>query len=134
MSKTFTRIFFNSLKTILLNDKRYELSDNKNIAISVTILTLFSINHLIYVHGTKNSKMCKIVKKYKMVRNGYTEFMIIDEFGNHYNVNNSLWFWKWDAVEDWNKIEIGDYINFKYYGWRIPIFGIFPNVYQSFNR
>ena len=26
--------------------------------------------------------------------------MVIDSYGNHYNVNNSFWYWKWISIED----------------------------------
>jgi len=61
-------------------------------------------------------------------QNGFTEFMIIDNSGKHYNVNNSFWYWKWNSIEDWHKINKGDVLNVKYYGYRIPLFGIFPNI------
>ena len=72
-----------------------------------------------------------IVKKYKMVRNGFTEFMVIDEKDRHFNINNSVWYWKWDSVEDWSKIKEGDELYFKYYGWRVPSLGLFPNIYMT---
>jgi hypothetical protein len=65
-----------------------------------------------------------------MVRNGFTEFMVIDEYGNHYNVNNSFWYWKWNSIEDWYNIKESDELDFKYYGWRVPVLGMFPNIYN----
>ena len=60
--------------------------------------------------------------------------MIIDNNGRHFNINNSLWYWKWDSLEDWSKINKDDTLYVRYYGWRIPIFGIFPNIIQSFDK
>ena len=57
--------------------------------------------------------------------------MIIDNEGRHFNINNSLWYWKWNSIEEWHKIKEGSVIKFKYYGWRIPLFGLFPNIYMS---
>jgi hypothetical protein len=45
---------------------------------------------------------------YSFVKNGYTEFMVIDKKGNHYNMTNSLWYWKWNSIEDWNILEEQD--------------------------
>ena len=42
--------------------------------------------------------------------------MVIDSYGNHYNVNNSFWYWKWDSIEDWSSIEANKNLNMKYYG------------------
>ena len=87
--------------------------------------------HFAYAVGTKREKEINIVSKYKFTRNGFTEFMIIDSEGNHYNINNSFWYWKWDSIEDWSSIEANKKINTKYYGFRVPILGIFPNIVSS---
>ena len=57
--------------------------------------------------------------------------MIVDNKGRHFNINNSLWYWKWDSLEDWSSIKNGDKISVRYYGWRVPIFGLFPNIVKS---
>jgi hypothetical protein len=122
-------LFSNFIKFIFINDTRY-LSNNKaQIKLSSSFFLLGSIAHCTYAYKTSNVKMTTIVKKYKMVRKGFTEFMIIDIYGDHYNINNSFWFWKWNSIEDWNYIKEGDKIIFNYYGWRLPIFGLFPNIY-----
>jgi hypothetical protein len=84
--------------------------------------------HACYTYYTKQTKTITIDKKYKFVRNGMTEFMVVDYENKHYNVNNSIWFWKWDSIEDWNNIKTGETLNVKYYGYRIPILGVFPNI------
>lgn len=63
---------------------------------------------MIYAYVIVKSKQINISKKYSFVRNSYTQFMIIDEKGNHYNMINSFWYWKWNSVEDWNNIEEHD--------------------------
>ena len=55
--------------------------------------------------------------------------MIVDETGKHYNVNNSLWYWKWNSIEDWHKLETNKPTTIQYYGYRIPLFGVFPNIF-----
>lgn len=103
----------------------------KNIE-NVNLLGLFIASHLIYVVSTRNKNEIIIKNKYNFTRNGFTEFMIIDNNGKHYNVNNSFWFWKWDSIEDWNNMEINQKININYYGIRIPLFGIFPNIFKTY--
>ena len=76
----------------------------------------------------------KVNKKYKIVIYGTTQFMIIDEKGRHFNVNNSLWYWKWDSIEDWGKINNGDNLKVKYYGIRSPFIGLFPNIVMNSNN
>lgn len=86
------------------------------------------MTHCIYAYGTVKNEHVNVIKKYKMVRNGFTEFMIIDDKGRHFNVNNSFWYNKWNSIEDWNKIQENKKMDVKYYGLRIPLLGFFPNV------
>ena len=62
--------------------------------------------------------------------------MIIDSNGKHYNINNSLWYWKWNSIEDWHLIEEEQKIYTLTYGWRVPILGLFPNIVscQNYNN
>ena len=107
---------------------------------SPNILTLLGTSVVLtYGHGmfalatNKKEKIC-VTKKYKYVSNGYTNFMIVDEKGRHFNVNNSFWYWKWDAIEDWTNIlkegndKEQEVVIVNYYGYRIPFLGLFPNV------
>ena len=92
-----------------------------------------------YCHGSfalatnKTEEIC-IAKKYKYVSNGFTNFMIVDTNGRHFNVNNSFWYWKWDAIEDWTNIlkegKGQEVVAVSYYGYRIPFLGMFPNVVE----
>jgi len=124
-----SRTFFFRFKNI------HEIIDNniQMLPVKVQVLCLASMLgcHFCYSIGTKEEKDIIINKKYNFTRNGFTEFMIVDENGKHYNVNNSLWFWKWNSIEDWSLLENNKKINIKYYGWRIPILGIFPNIVYS---
>lgn len=103
------------------------------IEIGLPILSILLGGHICYAIGTKEEKEIIVVKKYKFDRNGFTEFMVVDINGKHYNINNSLWYWKWNSIEDWSSIKENSTINAKFYGWRVPIFGIFPNIVNSNN-
>lgn len=84
-----------------------------------------------YAIGTKEEKEIIVSKKYQFTKNGVTEFMVIDKYGKHYNVNNSVWYWKWTSIEDWCSIEENNKIKIKFYGWRVPVFGMFPNIVET---
>ena len=113
--------FFKFIKLITLN---------KNIKFEPFVL-LLTIPHLSYVLSTQKEDNIDIAHKYKYVSNGFTNFMIVDTNGTHYNVNNSFWFWKWDSIEDWHKLKVGDTIYAKCYGIRIPFLGCFPNIIDT---
>ena len=92
---------------------------------------LLTIPHLSYLLSTQKEDNIAISNKYKYVSNGFTNFMIVDTNGTHYNVNNSFWFWKWDSIEDWHKLKVGDTIYAKCYGIRMPFLGCFPNIIDT---
>jgi hypothetical protein len=138
MSKSFNKEFFNAFKLIFLKNTKYQYETaSQTIIANGFIFMLGAYTHYVYTMGTSTSDKLKFVKKYKMIRNGFTEFMVIDEKGNHYNVNNSFWYGKWDSIEHWSNIKEGDELYVKYYGWRAPFLGLFPNIYfttPAFNR
>jgi hypothetical protein len=90
--------------------------------------SVFLFGHGVYTYSTTKNEIIQIDKKYKMNKNGFSNFMVIDKLGRHFNVNNSFWYNKWDSLEDWHKIENNKNILIKYYGFRIPILGLFPNI------
>jgi len=130
MSNNLFKIINYTTKMCFLKDTRYKRLDNYEILVSTFLFGCGSFVHLSYTLGTSAYKYSTIVEKYKMVINGSTYFMIIDNDNKHYNVNNSLWYWKWNSIEDWHKMNKGNKIYFKYYGWRIYFLGIFPNIYS----
>ena len=124
-----SRSFLKFLKPLLTG----ETSSNTQVE-GVLLLTIglgVGVGHCTYSLGTVENKIIQIDKKYQFDRNGFTEFMIIDKNGRHYNVNNSLWHWKWNSIEDFHKLEQNKDIVVKYYGWRVPSLGIFPNIVMS---
>lgn len=131
MTSTITRKAYNLLRHFRHYDMRYEPVKNTfEFSFNLSIIGVGLISHLTYALGTSVNDKSIIVKKYTMVRNGFTDFMIIDDKGRHFNVNNSLWYWKWNSIEEWHNLNEGDELEFKYYGWRWPVFGLFPNVYR----
>lgn len=84
--------------------------------------------HIAYVITSEKTNNIYVKGKYIFTQNGHTNFMIIDNNDVHYNINNSFWYWKWDSIEDWSKIKINKQLDIKYYGYRIPELGVFPNI------
>jgi hypothetical protein len=87
--------------------------------------------HAGYAYLTEKKEEIHVLDMYMMVQNGTTSFMVVDQTGRHFNVNNSLWYWKWDSIEDWKAIKQGRPTYVQYYGWRSPFFGLFPNIVAS---
>jgi hypothetical protein len=96
--------------------------------IAIGLSGLFLGAHACYTYGTTDTRQIIVKEKYTFTRFGFTEFMIIDRNDQHYNVANSFWHWKWDSIEDWSNIQEKNVLSITYYGGRIPIFGLFPNI------
>jgi len=120
-----SRSWFQFSQNFLFRNSK-DLSAHDQFLFLGTIIT----SHISYAYITKNEKTLIVDKKYQFTRNGFTEFMIVDRENNHYNINNSIWYWKFNSIEDWNAIKTNQKINVCYYGFRIPILGLFPNVYR----
>jgi len=107
-------------------------SGNSNVVNLLGTSIIFTYAHGTFSLGTNKTEEICITKKYKYVVNGFTNFMIVDNKGRHFNVNNSFWYWKWDSIEDWTNIQLSNEKNNKifvsYYGYRIPFLGMFPNI------
>ena len=87
---------------------------------SILLLSTAGI-HAAYAYSTGKTEEIHIIQKYKM--NLYRLYG--GHKGKHFNVNNSLWKRKWDQA----RIQKG--VSVKYYGWRKPIIGLFPNIVET---
>lgn len=119
--------------TTVFDDSVYRQVKKEESLVRFLIYTGLLSGHFLYALSTEKKELIYVVKKYKINRNGFTEFMVVDGKGRHLNVNNSLWYWKWDSIEEWHKIEPNKNVFIQYYGWRVPLFGIFPNIVKTDN-
>ena len=119
-----SRHIFGAIKPIFNHYNKLRLYAH----IFLPVTGLGVIFHLGYILQTETKKKIYIVDKYLFTQNGYTNFMIVDNSGAHYNVNNSFWFWKWDSIEDWQAVQLNEPIFVTCYGLRIPELGLFPNI------
>ena len=110
-----------------LSHKSSTITSNDRMVNAIS-LGIMGLGHAIYARGTEKEEVIHVAHTYQMVRTGRTEFMVVDQRGRHFNVNNSLWYWKWDAVEEWSQIQKGETRRVRMYGWRLPVWGMFPNI------
>jgi len=125
-----SRTFFYGFNKIISKINISKFSSENNIINSIAVVSILS-GHAAYSYMTKKETNIVVNNTYIYTNNGYTEFMVVDTLGNHYSVNNSLWYWKWDSIEEWNSMNKNETLNIKYYGYRIPLIGFFPNIYYS---
>jgi hypothetical protein len=129
MSATILRNIALALKFSFIKEQTIKYAFNPYTAF---VGLIGSSGHMIYTYGTSDKKLITPSDVYQYDTFGETRFMIVDQNGKHYRFNNSLWYWKWDTIEDAieNRKKNED-VEISYYGWRIPILGMFPNVYAS---
>jgi hypothetical protein len=132
MSRSFLRNLFKYANHIFEDNAKRKIVAGE-IELKVGALLTVLVGHGIYAYSTEEKDAIVVTKKYKMNRNGFTDFMVIDDKGRHFNVNNSLWYWKWDSIEDWHRIQekSEEKLLIRYYGWRMPLLGLFPNITVS---
>jgi hypothetical protein len=93
---------------------------------------LSGLLHAMYAYGTQQQQIITIKDKYQFDRNGTTNIIIVDQDDVHYRMHNSLWYWKWNSFEDISKNgHVANNLLIKYYGYRVPFLGLFPNIYFS---
>ena len=132
MSRTFRFIgkyFIKEIQSIFAQNE--PISNRIQFRLLAAFASIGIGTHALYTYGSTTSTTIVVKDKYLFSRNGFTEFMIIDTTGKHYNVNNSFWYWKWDSIEDWCHLETNTSVNIHYYGYRIPFIGVFPNIFMS---
>ena len=105
--------------------------------IAIAIVIIAFIVHLVYVFSTKFTKTITVKKTYTGVEDEssgsgyydmYTTYMVVDTNNEVYQVTNSLWFWEWDAPEEWGKLNKGRTYTVNGYGKRIGFFGMYPQI------
>lgn len=132
------------MPTDLIKITRYILSRlHSNIDFNITekkikaltnSVSLLALCHASYVYSTIKIDNINIIDKYHLVSNGNTLLMVKDDKNRHFNINNSFWFWKWNAIEDYYSLNNDTNINIFYYGYRIPCLGIFPIIFNITNK
>ena len=68
--------------------------------VGIGVLGVMSCIHAAYAYSTVGTKVITIKQSYDYVSHGTTRLMVVDSDGQHYKMSNSLWYWKWDTLED----------------------------------
>ena len=98
----------------------------------IAIFILFLVFNFIYTYTTMFEKVIT-VKNVNNIRlsSKYLSNIIVDNEGNLYRVSNNLYLMFYKAAELYESIEIGKKYKIKGYGKRIPILGLYKNIYSA---
>jgi hypothetical protein len=102
----------------------------------ITMVLLAIALSIIFEVGSAFEKDITVKKKYTMlngVRYLTTHYMVVATDGSIYQVSNVWWRADFNNVKDWNNMEVGKTYRVKGWGYRVPLFGIYPNIYEIVN-
>lgn len=100
------------------------------------LVIMLCVIYLFYMFATSRYKRIQVIEKYIHKFGNLTNYIIVDNNGNHYWVGSVYSIMLgWITIDIfsgfnynfWLQIKEIDY-DIKYYGFRIPVLGIFPIV------
>jgi hypothetical protein len=86
--------------------------------------------HLGYSFLTINEKEIIVKNKYQEINYGFTKYLIATDDNKQLKIDTNIWRGNFDLQEKWNLLNEGEKYKVKYYGWRLPFFGMNPNIYK----
>tara|TARA_Y100000389_G_C17129621_1_gene349558 strand:+ start:46 stop:396 length:351 start_codon:yes stop_codon:yes gene_type:complete len=100
-----------------------------NVLLLLIIFSSIIFNMILY-YTTHFEKTITIKDKYTRYRRHGSNYNIVDENNNVYQVDN-VWFkLNFDRAERYNKLEKGKKYKIEGYGIRLPMIDIYKNIYQ----
>jgi len=95
----------------------------------IAFVALTVLNFL-YYFGTRFQKSVMVKKTFNIYKKNGKGLMFEDTNNQTYRVSN-LWFkGEFDSMEDWNLLQPGQQATIEGYGYRVPMLGMYPNVYS----
>ena len=86
-----------------------------------------------YLLGTTKKADIIVAKKYTYVKNGSTKYMLVDDKGRHFNVDNCFFYWNWSTIDHWADIKPLEQRRIYYYSYRVPFLGMYPTIIEFDN-
>ena len=123
----------NIIKNIMKNIK-FDKTRKKYLIVASVILAIFIIN-ILYTYITAFEKVVTIKDKYNITSGNRsnsvkTEYMIVDDKNTIYKITNLWWRGEFDKAGDWALVNKNETYKLRGYSYRVPILGMYPNVYS----
>lgn len=96
----------------------------------IVVLIIPLIVYIIYILCTHFTKKVTIVSKHQRVIKGYNMFMVVDRYGNHYNVEKSYLFLSFCPDENWEDMKLNRTYYVSGYGIRCGLLDMYPMIYS----
>lgn len=97
----------------------------------ILLVVFFLVTTMVYSYFTSFEKTITVKEKDSVRTGKYGKNIIADTDGNVYSIANSVFYDFFTAMELFTKIELNQTYKVKGFGYRIPIFGIYPNIISA---
>ena len=87
-----------------------------------------------YLLGTTQKADINVAKKYTYVKHGSTKYMLVDDKGRYFNVDNCFFYWNWTTIDDWANLKLLEQRRIYYYSYRVPFLGMYPKIVEFSNE
>jgi hypothetical protein len=96
----------------------------------IYIVVFIVVINMLYAYATRFEKIIKI-KETNVFRGKYGVNTIADIDGNIYSVENSWFYLFFNSTELYTQFDAGNTYNITGYGYRIPVFNVYPNIIRA---
>ena len=96
----------------------------------IIILGILGVLNIGYTYGTSGEKTITIEKS-EMVINSGGKYLIFTKNNGVFENTDSFFRFKFNSSDMYSLLKEDKTYNVKYYGWRIPLFSMYPNIYEA---
>jgi hypothetical protein len=106
------------------------------IAIIVMVVVLPLITSVLYQRVTVKEVTVRVTSKDTRITGSGNEVkelrLVYTKDHGVFENSDALWHWKWNSSDVWANIpKTGTECKFRYYGWRITFFSLYPNIISA---
>ena len=92
----------------------------------VVVVAIFGIA----IMGTEQQQVITIDEKWTKYHNNDAKYLVSDTDGNVYSIEDSVFFWKFDASNRYACIDDGETYQVTMVGWRKPFLSWYRNIIE----
>lgn len=96
----------------------------------IYVVVFVFVMNMLYAYVTRFEKKIKI-KETNVFRGKYGLNTIADTDGNLYSVENSWFYLFFNSTELYTRFDAGNTYDITGYGYRIPLFNVYPNIIRA---
>lgn len=106
------------------------ISESKFYTFVFIIILISSIVYGIALRGSEEIHEITVNEKWTKYHNRDAKYLLSDTSGTVYSIEDSFWFFTYDASYRYAKITPGETYTVKTIGWRFPPFSWYKNIIE----